>query len=495
LKIPSVRNVWLPLVGLLLTMSIAPALAGQFHGTVTTFDRDQCFVLDRFPESSGAKYKAKDSDQEQKLCKIDFRDRNIGLCPKTWSTSPGTIVYDISQSKYAGKPEVFEAEYCPARRKLKAKVAGVEKLASYKQSINGQFNQRTSATFAQASPLYYHFSRYLNATVDVPVAVIRTMDAQEHYRRVTTRAHTLVSSGMIANGWNVVTSAEKNPSGYVPTNEFYYGDPRDGTLYGMMAKGPGARYGAEFYGNIVGKSYSEQYASWQKAPAFLAIVSAAALPDAIDSAVASSRGDPVVAKALGKSVSKEQMVLWTKETADIFLLDYIFNQQDRPGNVDYLWVWYAVDGSGKLQSEKVDSEASRSGIDGIPLPDDFKQTSRHFLLQKTQINDNDAGARRYSNFTKEFGLLEKERHTSAVTYRQLLRLANDFQTKGPLYTYFSNTYDLSAAYIEGIVRNTIQAATIMKSSCKNGVMRFDLDPDAYLSTGKAQETRVDCENP
>jgi hypothetical protein len=476
-------------------MSSAPAAAGQFHGTATTFDRDQCIVLDRFPESSGAKYKAKDSDQEKKLCKIDFRDKNIGLCPKTWSTSPGTIVYDISQSKYAGKTEAFETEYCPAQRRLKDKVPGVQKLASYKQSINGQFNQRTSATFAQASPLYYHFSRYLNATVDVPVAVIRTMDAQEHFRRVTTRAHTIVSSGMIANGWNVVTSAEKNPPGYVPTDEFYYGDPRDGMLYGMMAKGSGARYGAEFYGNIVGESYSEQYASWQKAPAFLALASSAALPDAIDSAVASSRGDPVVAKALGKSVSKEQMVLWMKETADIFLLDYIFNQQDRPGNVDYLWVWYAVDANGKLQAEKVDSEAVRSGIDGIPLPDDLKQTSRHFLLQKTQANDNDAGARRYSNFTKKFGLLAKERHASSVTYRQLLRLSNDFQAKGPLYTYLSNTYDLSAAYLEGIAQNTIQAAAIMNGTCKSGSIKFDLDPDAYLTTGKAQETRVDCENP
>src|SRR5258708_38098149 len=214
------RTAWLPWLALLL--SSAPTGAAQFHGAVTKFDRDQCFVLDRFPANSGAKYKSKDSDQEQKLCTIDFRQKNIGLCPKTWSTSPGTIVYDIGQSKYADKPDLFETEYCPAQRKLKGKVAGVQKLASYKQSINGQFNQRTSASYAQASPLYYHFSRYLNATVDIPVAVIRTMDVQDHLLRVSSKALALVHGGMIAAGWNVVISAEKNPSGYIPTDEFYY---------------------------------------------------------------------------------------------------------------------------------------------------------------------------------------------------------------------------------------------------------------------------------
>src|SRR5260370_39535284 len=98
----------------------------------------------------------------------------------------------------------------------------------------------------------------------MPVAVIRTMDAQEHFRRVTTRAHTIVSSGMIANGWNVVTSAENNPAGYLPADEFYYGDSKDGLLFGVIAKGPGRRYGAEFYGELDGKGYSGEYAGLQK---------------------------------------------------------------------------------------------------------------------------------------------------------------------------------------------------------------------------------------
>jgi hypothetical protein len=157
---------------------------------------------------------------------------------------------EISKSKYNGNPAQFEVEYCPKQRALKGKLEGVEKLASYKQSINGQFKQSTSATYAQASPLYYEYSRYFNLTVDIPVAVIRTMDAQEHFRRVGSKGHAIAQGKMIANGWKVVTSAEKNPTAYIPVNEFYYEDPKDDILYGTMLKNTGARSGAEFNGDF-----------------------------------------------------------------------------------------------------------------------------------------------------------------------------------------------------------------------------------------------------
>ena len=39
---------------------------------------------------------------------------------------------------------------------------------------------------------------------------------------------------------------------------------------------------------------------------------------------------------------------------------------------------------------------------------------------------------------------------SPIAYRQLIRLANDFQVKGPLYKYFSTTFNVSDAYIGAI---------------------------------------------
>jgi len=471
------------------------AQANQFAGIVTNYGREQCIALNRFSKDSGAQYRPTDADKEAKLCGVDFNDKGIGLCPKTWSTSPGTIVYSISQSKYNGHPEAFEAEYCPKQKALKGKVAGVARLASYKPSINGQFNQRTSATFSQASSLYYHFSRYFNTTVDVPVAVMRTMDVQEHNRRVTARGLAIARRGMILNGWKVVNSAERNPSGYVPVNEFYYGDSKDGLFYGTMLKGPGARYGAEFNGDIVGKGYSEQYVFLQQTPAFLALANPKDFADAADGGLSESKKNPIVAKALGSNVSKEQMMFWMKEASDIYLLDYIFSQQDRPGNIDYLWEWYCVDKQGKVKSIRIDSEVERNGMGSIQVPDEAKGSGKAFLIQKTQINDNDAGGRKYANFTKKFSLLEKIRHLNPVTYRQLIHLANDFKAKGPLYNYLHQTFYLGDGYTDLIAQNTIQAAQVLQNTCKAGIMKFDLDPEAYLATQKADETRVDCASP
>ena len=86
--------------------------AAEFRGTATSFGREQCFMLDRFPAGSGATYRENDAKKEQELCGVSFEDKGIGLCPKTWSTSPGTIVYSIRESKYNGNPDAFESTYC-----------------------------------------------------------------------------------------------------------------------------------------------------------------------------------------------------------------------------------------------------------------------------------------------------------------------------------------------------------------------------------------------
>ena len=407
---------------------IAVGSAAEFQGTANSFGREQCFILGHFSDGSGALYRQGDTKKEKELCGVSFEDKGIGLCPKTWSTSPGTIVYDIRESKYNGNPEAFEAAFCPRQRAQKD--AGVDKRASFKQSINGQFHQSTSATYAQASALYYHFSRYLNAIVDVPVAVMRTKDRTAHLHRVASKGPALAQGRMIAAGWNVVNSAEKNPAGYVPVNEFYYGNPQDGLFYGVMLKNRGERYGAEFNGNRAGKGYPEQYASLQKTPAFIALASQANVVDAAAVGVAQSKKDPVVARSLGAAPSNEQMMFWMQEFSEILILDHIFSQQDRPGNIDYTWDWYYVDEAGELKSVRTDSKVSRSGMGSIQQPDEVKQSGRRYLIQKTQLNDNDAGGRRYANFTQKFGLLAKLRHLNPVTYRQLVRLGKDFEDKG-----------------------------------------------------------------
>ena len=128
------------------------AWADQFQGVAKNFGKEQCVILDHFPADSGAKYRENDTKKEQELCGISFDDKGIGMCPKTWSTSPGTIVYDIRKSKYNGKPDTFEAEYCPKQRVLKGKVDGVEKLASFNVHVSEERVERQPGFGATVAP-------------------------------------------------------------------------------------------------------------------------------------------------------------------------------------------------------------------------------------------------------------------------------------------------------------------------------------------------------
>lgn len=80
----------------------APVLAGQVRGQETNYSSpggvtEQCIALVSIP---GGKYRPGDRKQEQKYCGIDFYNANTALCPKIWSTSPGTIIYDLSAGNH-----------------------------------------------------------------------------------------------------------------------------------------------------------------------------------------------------------------------------------------------------------------------------------------------------------------------------------------------------------------------------------------------------------
>jgi len=179
------------------------------------------------------------------------------------------------------------------------------------------------------------------------------------------------------------------------------------------------------------------------------------------------------------------MAFWMRELVDITLLDYIFSQQDRIGNIDYLSWWYWVE----------DGKVRRMPARGAHPPDEIAPFSPK-LLKRTELADNDAGVRTsYANYTKRTGMLERIRHYAPETYRRLMALDRDLAAKGPLHEHVRTTFGLSDAEFAQVVENTRSAGAILRATCRAGKMRFDLDPEALLATGKVVETRLDCDNP
>ena len=70
-----------------------------------------------------------------------------------------------------------------------------------------------------------------------------------------------------------------------------------------------------------------------------------------ETAVHEARKNPRMARALSADTPLEQVVFWMQDVLEITLLDYVLGQQDRIGNIDYLWRWYWIE-DGKLESKK-----------------------------------------------------------------------------------------------------------------------------------------------
>jgi hypothetical protein len=440
---------------------------------------EHCLIADRIP---GGVYSADDLAQERAFCGIDFYDGGYALCPKVFSTSPGTLVYDISRGPFAGRAAAFEAEQC--RRSSPIKRGAIGEPVSFKTTMN---DAHTSATFSTASLLYYHFSRFLDADVHVPVGVYRSMDKGVHLERVTGPGldYSARRKGGAMNhaAWQILQKAEQHPSAYVSTDELFTADRKQ--IYGVLLHPHGDRYGPEINGTRRSGWGAGQNRDFQETAPFRALRSERPLAEAIEAGIQDAATDQTLRQAMRRGVSPEQMVYWMKELTEITLLDFLFSQQDRIGNIDYLSYWYWKDGR---------TVRSRPAS-GTRVPDDI--AGHHPIrLRRTQLNDNDAAGRvQYANFTKTTGMLENIRHFSPDTYRRLIRLAEDLAAGGELYAYLEDNFRLDGRQLRQIVANTRQAADILRKSCHDQKLRFDLEPEAFLLTGEATEHMVDCDEP
>ena len=466
------------LLGFTGTLSAAAVTSGTVitHTSPNKLE-ERCVILDQMP---GGEYSDKDGKAEQAYCKIDLYGNTIAMCPKIWSTSPGTILYRLYAGPHKGNPGKFEASVC-SRGKSAANYA-TGKHIKFKNTMN---MKGTSGTFSTASLLYYHFSRYFDTHIHVPVAVQRTMDNKEHLQRVTQRGVKLTSKNkkMIHAAWLDMKKVQQKPELYKPTDELFTADHKQ--IYGVLLHSPGKRYGVLMNGTRKSGWGVGQNNDFQKTPPFLALRSSEPLKKAIREGIEEASKDHIIKKAIKAEISDQQMVYWMQDLTEITLLDYIFSQQDRVGNIDYQEYWYWKKGK-SLQKQHAKTKAAPRNL----------AKRKAIRIQETFLNDNDAGGRKsYSNFTKKTKMLEKIRHFNPKTYKQLIKLDKDFSSKGKLYAYVKENFGLSEQQFQQIVTNTNHAAAILKESCKEKKLRFDLNPDKFFATGSTKAKRLNCDKP
>ena len=465
------------LTGLCLIM-VAGAAGAADGDRVTEFTSpggvlERCVAIAPMP---GGEYSAADRASEAAFCTIDFYADDVAICPKTWSTSPATIVHDVSAGAWAHRGRDFEAEICS--RGTKARNAAHRELAAYKITMNAP---DTSATFSTASLLYYHFARYFDAAVHVPVAVYRSMDRQEHHDRIAVPGVRLTadktSLKMIHAAWRHMVSDEETPGTYQPARDVFTADRDD--VFGVLLNQEGRRYSEAVNGTRESGWGDGQSRDFQRTPPFVALRTQGSLSAAIAAGRAAAVGHPKFQRYVKADTPDAQFVFWMQELTEITLLDYIFSQQDRIGNIDYVEYWYWV-ADGEVRQARTRPAAGAEGA---------------IVLKRTQLNDNDAGAKpRYANYTKRTGMLKGIRHYAPGTYTRLMALADDFRLGGPLYHYVATRFGMSDSELAQIVDNTVAAAALLAAACEAGDLAFDLDPEAFL-LGRAPPAAPACVKP
>lgn len=440
---------------------------------------ERCVRITPMP---GAVYSDEDLAAEAEFCAIDLYAPTVALCAKTWSTSPGMIVHDISEGPYAGDRKSFETRACPEGKD--AKGLGGGELAKFKPTMNAR---GTSGTFSASPLLYYHLSRFLGADIGVPPAVWRSMDREMHLTEVARPGVAISghshSSDMNRTGWQVLVAADQKPDSYSPTDDLFTADRT--ALYGVMLRSKGNRYNSELNGTRASGWGEGQNYDFQGTAPFLALRSQKPLAEAVDEGVAEALKDPQIRRDMGETPDPRQIVSWMTDLTSIVLLDFILSQQDRIGNIDYVEHWYWVE-NGALKSRK----AVAHGDETLPLPEGAVK------LKRTHLNDNDAGARvEYANFAKSTGMLDDLHHFPAGTWRQLMALEADLKAEGPLHAYLKSSFGLSDRQFAQLVKNTLLAAATLRMQCQAGAIQFDLDPETFLLTGTATTETIDCGAP
>lgn len=441
---------------------------------------ESCEILPHIPNGV---YSKGDVKKEGKLCGINLYDsKNIGLCPKTWSTSAAVLVHNIE--KLNTTADKYEAANC----KGKTKPDGVKREYKLKTTMN---QSDTSGTFSQASLMYYHMSRALDTSLGVPVSVYREMDPAMLVKRVGNKGKANGIHKFNKAAWGYLVNAASNPKAYTPTRDIYTADLKK--FYGVAVDDKGERYGTEINGARKGAGYKAQNLEFQETAAFRALRVDSDIKSAIASGLATAMKNATLKKDL-VNVSEIQMLFWMRELTELTTLDFIFSQQDRVGNIDYEWKWYWVQ-DGEVKSEDADTEVPRTSINKVVAPKEIA-AFKPVLVQRTHIGDNDAGGRvEYANFTKSTGMLDNIFHYSAKFYTRLQKVSADLQAKGDIYKYFASEFGLNEKQLNQVVVNTKLAADKAKAQCKAGKLRFDLDgPKDVLLNGFTEQS-VDCENP
>src|SRR6478672_950685 len=385
-----------------------------------------------------------DKDKIDQLGSLDFfastGPESVGIVPKLHNTSAGIEIYQLPPTL---TKETFEKTEGPYR-------SGVTKKYSNKRS--GEKIARFKAgTMAQSGLACFHMSRLLGHLVEVPPATYRTMDLQE-FQKVGDQART-TGHPSCTEAWANLRAMAKSGSSKLLL-------PDGKVIYGSLAQNPrGEDSSPEDYwtvGAIRGHSFYKVLSS--KAPVANIL----------------NLNDP---KCLQDLALAQDMIRGV-------ILDSIFRQVDRLGNISVDQLQHYVDRNGKVKWD--DKLSDKDKADAV---------SPVFALKRIMYKDNDDGMMWGTNSISVTPILNEAHHVDKTIYNRLQWLAGLMQDSEPgsgakIKDYFVNVVHISGDNYDKLKASLLKQASSLKSRVDAKDILVDLDFEGTMKKLYAKEVEA-----
>ena|SRR5436190_50448 len=380
---------------------------------------------------SGSKdwFTTHDKSEIDRLGNVDFYAPSgpqcVGVVPKLHNTSAGIEMYQLPPTL---TKQVFEKTEGPYR-------SGVTKKFSNKRSAK-KIAKFKVGTIAQSGLAGFYVSRLLGHLVEVPPTTYRTMDMQE-FEKVGEQARTTGHPDCTQAWANLRAMAKSaNPRIVLSGGKL---------VYGALAQNPrGENSSPEDYwtvGAIRGHSFYKVLSS--KAP----------VASVLDLSDAKSLQDLALAQDMIRGV----------------ILDSIFRQVDRLGNISVAVLQHYVTSDGKVKWD-----------DKVSDKDKTDAASPLLALKRILYKDNDDGMNWGRDSISVSPILNEAHHVDPTIYNRLQWLAGLMQDSEPgsdakIKDYFVNVVQISGDNYDKLKASLIKQAASLKSRVDSKDIQLDLD--------------------
>jgi hypothetical protein len=384
------------------------------------------------------KHDKKEIDQ---LDNLDFYASSgpqcVGVVPKLHNTSAGIEIYQLPSTL---SKETFEKTEGPYR-------SGVTKKFSNKRS-GKKIAKFKVGTIAQSGLAGFCVSRLLGHLVEMPPATYRTMDIQE-FEKVGEQART-TGHPECTQAWADLRAMAKSDNPRIVLS--------GGKLvYGALAQNPrGENSSPEDYwtvGAIRGHSFYKVLSSREPVASVLNLNDAKSLQDF----------------ALAQDMTRG------------VILDSIFRQVDRLGNISVAVLQHYVTSEGQVKWD-----------DKVSDKDKADAASPLLALKRIMYKDNDDGMNWGRDSISVTPILNETHHVDQTIYNRLQWLAGLMQDSEPgsdakIKDYFVNVVHISGDNYDKLKASLIKQAASLKSRVESKDIQLDLDFEGTMKKLYAKE--------